>query len=99
MAVYDAWSAGEAFTPWDAPDGLIIVFILVASGLLSFWQELSAADAVAKLMGMIETKVTVIREGQGRGAARRRVVGDVVVLRAGDLIPAIAGCSTRGTCR
>jgi Mg2+-importing ATPase len=72
----------------DATNGLIIVFILVASGLLSFWQELSAADAVAKLMRMIETKVTVIREGQDCEVPLQSVVpGDVVRLRAGDLIP------------
>lgn len=72
----------------DATNGLIIVFILVASGLLSFWQEVSAADAVAKLLGMVETKATVIREGQDSEVPLDAVVpGDVVRLRAGDLIP------------
>lgn len=72
----------------DATNGLIIVFILVASGLLSFWQELSAADAVAKLMRMVETKATVIRDGQDCEVPLDAVVsGDVVRLRAGDLIP------------
>ena len=72
----------------DVTNGLIIVFILVASGLLSFWQELSAADAVAKLMRMIETKATVIREGQDCEVPLDDVVpGDLVRLRAGDLIP------------
>jgi P-type Mg2+ transporter len=72
----------------DATDGLIIVFILVASGLLSFWQELSAADAIAKLMRMIETKVTVIRDGQDCEVPLDTVApGDMVRLRAGDLIP------------
>ncbi len=72
----------------DATNGLIIVFILVVSGLLSFWQELSAADAVAKLMGMIETKATVIRQGQDYEVPLDAIVpGDVVRLRAGDLIP------------
>ena len=72
----------------DATNGLIIVFILIASGLLSFWQELSAADAVAKLMGMIETKATVIRDGQDHEVPLAVIVqGDVIRLRAGDLIP------------
>ena len=72
----------------DATNGLIIVFILVASGLLSFWQELSAADAVVKLMRMIETKATVIRGGQDCDVPLDAVApGDVVRLRAGDLIP------------
>src|SRR5712691_1870168 len=72
----------------DRTNGSIIVFILIASGLLSFWQELSAADAVAKLMGMIETKATVIRNGQDQEVPLAEIVqGDVIRLRAGDLIP------------
>ena len=72
----------------DLTNGMIIVFILIASGLLSFWQELSAADAIAKLMRMIETKVTLIRDGQECEVPLDTVVpGDLVRLRAGDLIP------------
>lgn len=72
----------------DRTNGVIIVVILVASGLLSFWQELSAADAVAKLMGMIETKGTVVRDGLDCEVPLGEIVqGDVVRLRAGDLIP------------
>jgi P-type Mg2+ transporter len=72
----------------DATNGLIIVFILIASGLLGFWQELSAADAIVKLLRMIETKVTVIRDGRDCEVRLDDVVpGDVVRLRAGDLIP------------
>ena len=74
--------------PSDVVNGWIIIFILIASGLLSFWQELSAADAIAKLMRMIETKVTVIRDGQDCEVPLDTVVaGDMVRLRAGDLIP------------
>ncbi|MDB5385280.1 MAG: Mg(2+) transport ATPase, P-type [Planctomycetaceae bacterium] len=72
----------------DRTNGVIIVFILIASGLLSFWQELSAADAVAKLMGMIETKGTVVRDGHDVEIPLGEIVpGDIVRLRAGDLIP------------
>jgi Mg2+-importing ATPase len=72
----------------DVTNGVIIVFILIASGCLGFWQELTAADAVAKLMGMIQTKVTVIRQRHTSEIPLDDVVpGDVVSLRAGDLIP------------
>lgn len=72
----------------DKTNAVIIIFILLASGLLSFWQELSAADAVAKLMGMIETKATVIRDGEDRDLPLAEIVtGDIIRLRAGDLIP------------
>jgi Mg2+-importing ATPase len=72
----------------DRTNACIIVVILLASGLLSFWQEWGAADAVAKLMGMIETKATVLRDGQDREVPLEAVVsGDIVRLRAGALIP------------
>jgi len=42
-------SAILSFTlPGESTNAWIIIFILLASGLLGFWQELSAADAVAK---------------------------------------------------
>lgn len=72
----------------DTTNGLIIVFILLASGFLGFWQELSAANAVAKLMGMIKTRGTVIRDGQDLDVPLEEIVaGDVIRLRAGELIP------------
>lgn len=72
----------------DATNGWIIVFILLASGLLGFWQELSAADAVAKLLGMIETKAAVLRDGREVLVALDSIVpGDIINLRAGDLVP------------
>ncbi len=72
----------------DQTNAWIIIIILLASGLLGFWQELSAADAVAKLMGMIETKATVIRDGQDVEIALEAIVpGDVIRLSAGHMIP------------
>lgn len=81
-------SAALSFATDDAMTAWIIVVILIASGLLSFWQELSAADAVAKLLAAIETKTTVIRDGREQEVPLERVVpGDVIRLQAGDLIP------------
>ncbi len=72
----------------DSTNAWIIIFILLASGLLGFWQELSAADAVAKLMGMIETKATVIRDGKDQEIPLGAIVpGDVIRLSAGHIIP------------
>ena len=81
-------SAILSFATDDATTGWIILVILLASGFLGFWQELSAADAVAKLMAVIETKATVIRDGREQEEPLDRIVrGDIVRLRAGDLIP------------
>ena len=72
----------------DATNAWIILAILLTSGLLGFWQERSAANAVARLLAMIETKTTVLRDGVPLEIPLQDVVvGDVVLLRAGTLIP------------
>jgi Mg2+-importing ATPase len=72
----------------DAMNAGIILGILIASGLLGFWQEWSAADAVAKLLAVIESRTTVVRDGIETEIPLDDVVaGDLVRLRAGDLIP------------
>ncbi|WP_397571763.1 magnesium-translocating P-type ATPase [Schlesneria sp. T3-172] len=74
--------------PGESANAWIIIFILLASGLLGFWQELSAADAVAKLLGLIETRAMVTRDGEDCEVPIDAVVpGDVIRLTAGNLIP------------
>jgi len=81
-------SAVLSYVLGDEKNAYIIFVILIASGLLGFWQEWGAADAVAKLLGMIETKATVVRDGQERDVPLEAVVpGDVIQLRAGAVIP------------
>jgi Mg2+-importing ATPase len=46
----------------DATDALIILAIVIASGLLGFWQEHSAANAVSKLRSIVEVKARVLRD-------------------------------------
>lgn len=73
----------------DRVDALIILGIVLASGLLGFWQEKGAADAVARLLRLVEVKATVIRDGQAVKVPLVDVVpGDVADLSAGSLIPA-----------
>lgn len=73
----------------ETSDTIIIGFIILATGLLSFWQELNAGDAVEKLRQLVEVKHTVIREGKQFTVNTIEVVlGDVVLLDAGDIIPA-----------
>jgi P-type Mg2+ transporter len=87
LAYYDSLASCEGFHLFDAPDGCIIVLILLASGFLGFWQEWSASNAVAKLLRMIETRIQVLRDGIETEIPLQEVVpGDVVVLKTGDLI-------------
>ena len=70
-------------------DTVIILFIIIATGLLSFWQEMNAGNAVDKLRKLVELKHDVIREGKENIVNTIEVVpGDVIVLHAGDIIPA-----------
>ncbi|HTN02230.1 MAG TPA: magnesium-translocating P-type ATPase [Planctomycetaceae bacterium] len=72
----------------DATNALIILAILGVSSLLGFWQEWSAADAVAKLLAVIETRTTLLRDGvEIELPVDATVPGDVVRLRAGNVIP------------
>jgi Mg2+-importing ATPase len=69
-------------------DALIILAIVAASGLLGFWQEWVAADALDRLLAMVRVRATVLRDGSPREVSLEDVVpGDVVLLDAGDVIP------------
>ena len=70
-------------------EAIIILAIVLLSSLLSFWQEYSAADAVQKLLAIVQLKAQVRRNGVDREIPVEEIVpGDIVVLSAGDIIPA-----------
>jgi len=72
----------------DRTNGLIILLIVVASGLLGFLQERGAVNAVDRLLAVVRVKASVLRDGNFADIPVEDVVpGDVVALRAGDLIP------------
>jgi P-type Mg2+ transporter len=74
----------------DSPtDGVIILAIVLVSGLLGFWQENGAARAVEELLAVVELRCNVLRDGGEIAIPMATLVpGDVVVLAAGDGIPA-----------
>jgi P-type Mg2+ transporter len=73
----------------DTSDVVIILFIVISTGLLSFFQERNAGRVVEKLQSMISLKSHVIRDGQLiEIISTSIVVGDVISFRAGDMIPA-----------
>jgi P-type Mg2+ transporter len=72
----------------DALDAIIILTIVLISGLLGFWQERGASNAVEKLLALVQVKATVLRDGQSQEIPNEEVVpGDIVVLCAGKNIP------------
>ncbi len=72
----------------ERTDGGIILAILLVSGLLGFWQEYHAAGAIERLLALIRTTATVLRDGRVQEIALEHVVpGDVAYLVAGATAP------------
>lgn len=68
---------------------IVILILVVISTLLEFFQDYRSNKAAAALRHLVETTSTVIRNGnQVRVPVREVTVGDVVLLSAGDMIPA-----------
>ncbi len=82
------FAAGLSFFLRDHADGLIIMTIVIVSGLLGFWQEKGATEAVKRLLALVQIKAMVRREGESREVPVEEIVpGDIVLLHAGDVIP------------
>lgn len=68
-----------------------IVAVVVANAVFAFLQEHRAERAAARLRDLMPRRATVLRDGHRRSVdASELVVGDVVVLEAGDRISADA---------
>jgi Mg2+-importing ATPase len=69
-------------------DAVIVIGIVLLSGLLGFWQEKRAADAVAKLLSIVQINARVMRDGQMLEVRIEDVVpGDIAILSAGNILP------------
>ena len=72
----------------DHADAIIILAIVLISGLLGFWQERGAANAVQKLLAMVQTKTVVLRNEIEQEISTEEIVpGDIVILSAGAIVP------------
>ena len=70
-------------------DAVIILVIVLFCAVLSFAQEYRADQALKALKRMLAHTVTVLRDGvELRIPSRELVAGDIMVLEAGDRIPA-----------
>ena len=73
----------------DTSNVLIILFIVLSTGILSFFQERNAGKVVEKLQSLIALKCTVIRNGSPNEINPSLIVpGDILLFKAGDMIPA-----------
>lgn len=79
----------------DLTGVIIIITMVCLSGLLRFWQEYRTNKAAEALKSMVRTTATVLRREKNAGKSIRKeipikclVPGDIVLLSAGDMIPA-----------
>lgn len=73
----------------DSTDALIILSIVLVSGFLGFWQEHRSANAIDKLLAIVQIKTTVLRDNRQKEIAADEIVpGDMVILSAGASVPA-----------
>ncbi len=82
-------AAGLAFIA-DMPQlAVAIIVVVVVNGVFAHIQQERAQHAAAKLRGLLPADVVVRRDGKVRKVhASELVVGDVVLLAAGDRVPA-----------
>ncbi|WP_265498254.1 magnesium-translocating P-type ATPase [Providencia rustigianii] len=79
----------------DLTGVIIIVTMVLLSGLLRFWQEYRTNKAAEALKSLVRTTATVFRRDSKTGRSVRKeipikclVPGDIVLLSAGDMVPA-----------
>lgn len=73
----------------ELEDATLIIIIIIISGILGFWQESGAINAVDKLLEIIRSHISVIRDGISISISTEDIVpGDIITLTAGDSIPA-----------
>ncbi|HWH40557.1 MAG TPA: HAD-IC family P-type ATPase [Usitatibacter sp.] len=70
-------------------DSSVILGVVLINAIVGFLQEAKAEKAVASLSRLVKTEATVRREGKRERFDSRQVVpGDIVLLQAGDRVPA-----------
>ena len=83
---YEAAQAGTAYFPTDT---VIIMAVVLINAILGVFQESKAEKAIEALQEMSAATSKVLRDGkQITVRSEDLVVGDVVILEAGDAIPA-----------
>ncbi|WP_231383590.1 calcium-translocating P-type ATPase, PMCA-type [Methylobacter luteus] len=73
----------------DVKDGAVILVVVIINALLGFYQEFQAEQSLAALKKMLALYAEVRRDGHNRNLPVEQLVpGDIVILDAGDKIPA-----------
>ncbi len=82
----------------DLIDGVVILTVVAINALLGFYQEFQAEKSLAALKNMLALQATVRRDGIVATLPAEQIVpGDIVILEAGDKIPADGRIISAGT--
>jgi Ca2+-transporting ATPase len=80
-----------SFAVGETEEAVFIVVLLVFNGVLGFWQERQAQQSLAAIEALVVARARVRRDGAiDEVPADAIVPGDVVMLEAGDTVPADA---------
>ncbi|MEP9386435.1 HAD-IC family P-type ATPase [Mesorhizobium sp. KR9-304] len=84
-------AAGAAAMLGHVIDGAVILAVVLINAIVGFVQEGKAEQALNAIRGMIAPQAVVIRDGERHSIDARYIVpGDIVVVEAGDKVPADA---------
>jgi len=73
----------------DYLEASAIIAIIILSGLLGFFQEYKAEKSMEKLERLFAPIAKVLREGKQKQIPAKEIVpGDIILLEAGDIVPA-----------
>ena len=68
---------------------IVVITLMLVSTLLEFFEVFKSNKAAEKLKKLVAVKTTVLREGKEKKVFLDDItVGDIIILSAGDLIPA-----------
>ncbi len=90
-----ALALGLLLENWS--DVALILALLIVNGLVAFWEERQAGNAVRALQAHLAPQARLVRGGVWRvGPARELVPGDRIRVRIGDIVPADARVEAGG---
>jgi P-type Mg2+ transporter len=80
-----------SFSMGETINAIIVLVMILMSVILNFYQEFQATKAAEKLQDKVALYANVIRGGQETQIkAKSLTIGDIIILNAGDMIPADA---------
>ncbi|QVL48796.1 MAG: cation-translocating P-type ATPase [Thiocapsa sp.] len=83
------FAAALAWTIGDLKDAVVILIVVILNAALGFYQEHRAERTLSTLKAMVAVRARVRRDGRiGEVEAADLVPGDLVLLEAGDRVPA-----------